>query len=106
VVYLAAFGQGVGPVPWAMNAEIYPMGVRGAAAGVATSTNWYVVRLAAEAKAEAHVPRARSRRRVGKGAGLWLGPPCLVVGEGFPLACNARRRRARYVVRAAVSSRC
>jgi SP family myo-inositol transporter-like MFS transporter 13 len=33
VAYLAAFSPGLGPVPWAVNAEIYPLAVRGTATG-------------------------------------------------------------------------
>lgn len=33
VGYLAAFSPGLGPVPWAVNAEIYPLEVRGLATG-------------------------------------------------------------------------
>eukprot|EP00238_Polyblepharides_amylifera_P014034 CAMPEP_0196578516 /NCGR_PEP_ID=MMETSP1081-20130531/7405_1 /TAXON_ID=36882 /ORGANISM="Pyramimonas amylifera, Strain CCMP720" /LENGTH=173 /DNA_ID=CAMNT_0041897763 /DNA_START=100 /DNA_END=621 /DNA_ORIENTATION=+ len=40
VLYLAAFSPGLSPVPWAVNAEMYPQEVRGAAVGAATTTNW------------------------------------------------------------------
>jgi MFS family permease len=40
VVYLLCFGIGMSPVPWAVNAEIYPMRVRGACMGIATASNW------------------------------------------------------------------
>ena len=33
VAYLAAFSPGLGPVPWAVNAELYPLPVRGVAMG-------------------------------------------------------------------------
>lgn len=33
IAYLAAFSPGLGPVPWAVNAEIYPLPVRGLATG-------------------------------------------------------------------------
>ncbi len=33
ILYLAAFAPGLGPVPWAVNAEIYPLAVRGLATG-------------------------------------------------------------------------
>ena len=33
MAYLAAFSPGLGPVPWAVNAEIYPTSVRGLATG-------------------------------------------------------------------------
>lgn len=39
VAYLAAFSPGLGPVPWAVNAEIYPLEVRGVATG---SLSWRV----------------------------------------------------------------
>ena len=40
VIYLLAFGCGMSPVPWTVNAEIYPMGVRSTCLGVATAINW------------------------------------------------------------------
>ncbi|GAB4816004.1 hypothetical protein N2152v2_003050 [Parachlorella kessleri] len=40
MAYLAAFSPGLGPVPWAVNAEIYPLQVRGLAAGLAATSNW------------------------------------------------------------------
>ncbi|PRW45452.1 Inositol transporter 1 [Chlorella sorokiniana] len=40
VAYLAAFSPGLGPVPWAVNAEIYPLQVRGLATGIAATANW------------------------------------------------------------------
>ncbi|EFN54539.1 hypothetical protein CHLNCDRAFT_8066, partial [Chlorella variabilis] len=40
VAYLAAFSPGLGPVPWAVNAEIYPLAVRGVATGLAATANW------------------------------------------------------------------
>lgn len=40
MLYLAAFSPGLGPVPWAVNAELYPADVRGTAVGLAGLTNW------------------------------------------------------------------
>jgi hypothetical protein len=40
VFYVAFFAIGMGPIPWAINAEIYPASVRGLANGVATTVNW------------------------------------------------------------------
>ena len=40
VVYLLCFGVGMSPVPWAVNAEIYPLRVRTACMGIATAANW------------------------------------------------------------------
>jgi len=40
VVYVAFFAIGMGPIPWTVNAEIYPQNVRGLANGVATTVNW------------------------------------------------------------------
>lgn len=40
LAYLAAFAPGLGPAPWAVNAEIYPQQVRGLASGVAATANW------------------------------------------------------------------
>jgi SP family myo-inositol transporter-like MFS transporter 13 len=39
-VYVAFFALGLGPVPWAVNAEIYPASVRGLANGLAATVNW------------------------------------------------------------------
>eukprot|EP00928_Gymnodinium_smaydae_P039509 TRINITY_DN26986_c0_g1_i1.p1 TRINITY_DN26986_c0_g1~~TRINITY_DN26986_c0_g1_i1.p1 ORF type:complete len:467 (+),score=58.75 TRINITY_DN26986_c0_g1_i1:232-1632(+) len=38
--YLITFGIGLAPIPWIVNAEIYPFDTRGAAIGVTTATNW------------------------------------------------------------------
>lgn len=44
--FTSSFAIGIGQVSWLINAEIYPMSIRGKAAGVATFVNWisnYVV---------------------------------------------------------------
>ena len=40
MAYLLAFAAGMGPVPWAVNAEIYALQFRGAANGIAGTANW------------------------------------------------------------------
>jgi len=40
LLYLAAFSPGLGPVPWTVNSEIYPMSVRGVCMGIAATSNW------------------------------------------------------------------
>eukprot|EP01025_Chloroclados_australasicus_P024996 TRINITY_DN2501_c0_g1_i4.p1 TRINITY_DN2501_c0_g1~~TRINITY_DN2501_c0_g1_i4.p1 ORF type:complete len:694 (+),score=63.39 TRINITY_DN2501_c0_g1_i4:81-2162(+) len=40
MIYLVAFSPGMGPVPWAVNAEIYPVQFRGAGSGIAATANW------------------------------------------------------------------
>ncbi|CAL5228707.1 g11888 [Coccomyxa viridis] len=40
LIYLAAFAPGVGPVPWAVNAELYPQQMRGLGSGAAATANW------------------------------------------------------------------
>ena len=39
-LYLAFFAPGMGPVPWVVNAEIYPNALRSDAASIATMVNW------------------------------------------------------------------
>lgn len=38
--YLACFAPGMGPVPWVVNAEIYPLKYRSASTSIATTANW------------------------------------------------------------------
>jgi hypothetical protein len=40
MAYMLSFAPGLSPVPWAVNSEIYPSSVRGAAGGIATTGNW------------------------------------------------------------------
>ena len=40
IFFLAAFSIGVGPLPWTINAELYPLWARNVCQGAATSTNW------------------------------------------------------------------
>jgi SP family myo-inositol transporter-like MFS transporter 13 len=40
VMYIMAFSPGMGPVPWTVNAEIYPNWARSVGNSVATTTNW------------------------------------------------------------------
>lgn len=41
VLYLAMFAIGVGPLPWTINAEMYPLWARNIGQAAATSTNWF-----------------------------------------------------------------
>jgi len=41
VAYLVSFGLGMSPVPWALNAELYPLALRPACVGLATAANWF-----------------------------------------------------------------
>ena len=46
--FTSSFAIGIGQVSWLINAEIYPMSIRGKAVGIATFVNWisnYVVAL-------------------------------------------------------------
>lgn len=40
MLYLACFSPGLGPVPWAVNAELYPPGMRATGMGLACVVNW------------------------------------------------------------------
>ncbi|KAH9308355.1 hypothetical protein KI387_036266 [Taxus chinensis] len=40
VLYIMAFSPGMGPVPWAVNSEIYPAQLRGVCGGIAATANW------------------------------------------------------------------
>lgn len=39
-LYICAFSPGMGPVPWAVNSEIYPLKYRGLCGGIAATANW------------------------------------------------------------------
>jgi len=39
-LYIAAFSPGMGPVPWAVNSEIYPEAYRGMCGGMSATVNW------------------------------------------------------------------
>lgn len=39
-LYIAFFSPGMGPVPWAVNSEIYPESYRGTCGGMAATVNW------------------------------------------------------------------
>lgn len=41
VIYLASFAPGMGPMPWTINSEIYPMWARSFCYSMATSVNWF-----------------------------------------------------------------
>lgn len=40
IIYILAFSPGMGPVPWAVNSEIYPAQYRGVCGGIAATANW------------------------------------------------------------------
>ena len=40
--YLVSFAAGIAPIPWTVNAEIYPLWARAVCTSLATSTNWSV----------------------------------------------------------------
>ncbi len=40
VLYLAAFAPGMGPMPWTVNSEIYPLWARSTGTAIATGVNW------------------------------------------------------------------
>ena len=40
MIYVASFAISLGPVFWLLISEIYPLKVRGLAAGIASGTNW------------------------------------------------------------------
>ena len=41
ILYLAVFAPGMGPMPWAVNAEIYPLWARSIGTASSTAVNWF-----------------------------------------------------------------
>lgn len=39
-LYIGSFSPGMGPVPWAVNSEIYPQAYRGVCGGMSATVNW------------------------------------------------------------------
>ncbi|XP_002974138.2 inositol transporter 1 [Selaginella moellendorffii] len=39
-LYISCFSPGMGPVPWTINSEIYPLKYRGVCGGIAATANW------------------------------------------------------------------
>lgn len=39
-LYLFSFAPGMGPMPWTINAELYPLWARGTCTSITTSVNW------------------------------------------------------------------
>lgn len=42
IFFLTAFAMGVGPLPWTINAEMYPLWARNIGQSAATTTNWII----------------------------------------------------------------
>jgi hypothetical protein len=40
VLFVASFAIGMGPTPWTVNSEIYPLKVRSIGNSIATMANW------------------------------------------------------------------
>jgi Sugar (and other) transporter len=123
LAYLAAFSPGMGPVPWAVNAEIYPLQLRGLANGAATASNWLAnaaVRthigrfICCSLKRSTAVPGGLCDTKLSKLHGLAAGQPDLPCGNSstwrvwhVPCVCLHRRRRCSVgVLRAARDNRC
>ncbi|KAF0471950.1 general substrate transporter [Gigaspora margarita] len=41
-LYVIAYAIGIGNVPWTIQGELFPLNIRGRAAGISTATNWLV----------------------------------------------------------------
>jgi SP family galactose:H+ symporter-like MFS transporter len=63
LVYLVAFGGGLAGGPWVVNAEVYPLRVRGLGQSAATTANW-AVNYAVSATFLSAVPRQRTKLRI------------------------------------------
>lgn len=79
VLYLAFFAPGMGPMPWTINAEIYPLDVRAVCIGASSATNWvanFVVAMTFLSLVE--VCRVRRRQAIGVAALNLLCIACFV----------------------------
>ena len=86
VWYTLCFGVGMGPVPWTLVSEVFPMHLRAAGNGVATTANWLTNLLVS-------LTFLSLMEALSKAAVFWLFALVCVVALAFVLFCVPETRR-------------
>jgi SP family arabinose:H+ symporter-like MFS transporter len=80
VVFIAAFGMALGPIPWILCSEIFPTKIRGRAMSLATFTIWTACYIVAQT-----FPMLNDSPAIGPAKTFWVYAFCSLLGFVFVL---------------------